>query len=152
MKVGAGRDRSDSISFTEFMSLTEGDAVTFDEYMQMVTYTGGNLGSVAKVEYDKASKAYTDVATGVKLLPDSPDRLAAASSSFASTSSAAAGSNAPPTAPPPQAAPSMPAGVVRAQCFNCKSAFGVPAGAQACACPHCGSVNNVIRPQVQQCC
>ena len=146
-----GHRDGEGISFEEFMSLTEGDAVTFEEYIKMVAYTGGNLGSVSKADYEKAVKAYSDVAQGISI-PASPEKATAARTSSAAPAASSAAGAVASTAPQAAAQPALPPGVARAMCFNCKRAFGVPVGSQACACPHCGTVNNVITPQVQQHC
>ena len=46
-----------------------------------------------------------------------------------------------------QPRPQAPANVQRIACFSCKKIFGVPVGATAVACPHCGAANNVSNIQ-----
>ena len=40
-----------------------------------------------------------------------------------------------------RAQPSLPPGVIRIQCYNCKRQFGAPSGARKVGCPFCGAIN-----------
>ena len=84
-------------------------------------------------------KAYSEAAKGITLDEEAapvptPSTLTAAASARQMTQVT--------PAPPPQPKP-LPPGVVKAVCFQCKKAFGVPVGARMVACPHCQAVNQL---------
>jgi hypothetical protein len=106
------------LHFTEFMSITEGDAVNFDDFLNFVHKTGGNLSSINLKDRQEASASYAQeeaAAKGHKL-----------------------------EAQPSGAQPAqLPPGIARVQCYACAKPFGVPTSAQAAQCPHCGATQKV---------
>ena len=84
-------------------------------------------------------KAYSEAAKGIKI-----DEEAAPAPAPSAPTAAASAQQMPQAtaAPPPQPKP-LPPGVVKAVCFQCKKAFGVPMGAKMVACPHCQAVNQL---------
>jgi len=121
----------DGIHFEEFMSITEGSAITFARYLQLVKNTG-DVSKISLKDREEAMKAYADVEKGVELDDEAPQVKARES---------AASSSSPAPPPPPQQ--QLPPGVVKLACHQCKRAFGVPVGAKMVSCPHCGAINNV---------
>jgi len=123
---------TDGIHFQEFMSITEGSAITFSRFLELVKNTAGDLSKISLKDKEEAMKAYADVEKGVALDDEpSPSKTPAAPSSSSTP------------APPPPPQPQLPPGVVKLACHQCKRAFGVPVGAKMVSCPHCAAVNNV---------
>jgi len=121
---------TDGIHFEEFMSITEGSAITFKRFLELVRNTAGDLDKISMKDKEEAMKAYKDVEQGVTLDEDEPSPTKTTPSAAAST-------------PAPRPQPQLPPGVVKLACHQCKRAFGVPVGAKMVSCPHCAAVNNV---------
>ena len=128
---GAG-DATEGLNFGQFMSIAEGSAITFDEFLKLVHKTG-NIRTSMKEE-EAAMVAYAEAAKGITL----DDEEAPAPAPPASAGVAAA-----PAPPVVRQPPALPPGVVRAVCHACRRPFGVPAGARMVACPHCQTVNQL---------
>ena len=141
------RSRSDdgSISFAEFMSMTEGEAITFDHYLRLVRQTGGNLSLFSLQARESAMQAYDEVEKGIAL--EQEERRASVAGGGASPLApiAARPSQVAPThaCTPTMPTPALPPGVIKLMCHQCRRAFGVPAGANMVSCPHCKAVNQV---------
>jgi LSD1 subclass zinc finger protein len=142
----ADKDKQ-GINFNEFMSLTEGDAIQFETYLNYIHRTGGNLAKLNLAEREAAIKAYKDeeeAVQGIRLGDDDADEPPQA----APTAPAAPAQPAMPqqvqqvvVQQPPT--PQLPPGVMKVMCYNCKRPFGVPVGAAAVQCPHCRTVNKL---------
>ena len=119
------------------MTISEGSAITFDQFLKLVHKTG-NIQTSMKEE-EAAMVAYAEAAKGITLDDEEPEAPAAPSSGGVQVQSA------PPVVKQPSA---LPPGVVRAVCHACRRPFGVPAGARMVACPHCQTVNQLNNQSV----
>jgi len=129
---GGTGDVTEGLNFGQFMSIAEGSAITFDEFLKLVHKTG-NIQTSMKEE-EAAMVAYAEAAKGITL--DEEEAPAPAPP-------ASAGVAAAPAPPVVRQPPALPPGVVRAVCHACRRPFGVPAGARMVACPHCQTVNQL---------
>jgi len=123
-------DGKDGIDFGQFMSISEGSAITFDRFLDLVHKTGKM--SASKEDEKAAMVAYAEAAKGVVL-----DEEQGGGKRKSQVDAEAAGAT---YVPKP---PVMPPGVQRAMCHACKKPFGVPIGATMVACPHCQTVNQL---------
>jgi LSD1 subclass zinc finger protein len=134
--LGKKTDKDGGINFAEFMSITEGSAITFDRYLSLVKQTGGDLHRISMVAKEQAMKAYADVEKGIKI----EEEPAAATPQPKQPSAPGLYPGQPQVQtvqPQPQPQMVMPRGVIKLMCHSCRRPFGVPAGAKMVACPHC---------------
>ena len=137
--------KKDELSFEDFIQITEGSSIDFQQFIRLVDLTAKRAGvfKMNAKEIAEAKKAYDEVADGVVF--DDDDEEAAGGSSAPQQPQTAAGgimnmvTN---MAPPLKRQNTLPPGFKKLACGTCKKHFGVPETSMMARCPHCQTVNN----------
>jgi len=138
-----------SLTFNDFMEITEGSTIKFQDFLELVAYTAkqAQLDKVSQDEVAKAKAAYDveeqKAAQGIMLddepAPATPPQQQQVVQQVAGPQQVIMQM---PMQQPVQQRPALPPGVIKLACGQCRKHFGVPAGATMVKCPFCGALNN----------
>ena len=143
--------KNKTLSFNEFMTITEGSTIPFDAFLEMVRHTARGLSKLDVTETADAMQAYSEVEQGISLEGGPAPAPAAAPAGPPMPTPAPRPTPAqiqpiqqfamPPTVMQP-VQQMLPPGVVKLACGTCGAHFGVPPSAKMVRCPHCHAINN----------